>query len=84
MSGHGPALLTGGRLHAIISFMIRVVINGKEYQLGKRKMRIEAVLRRFHINPETALALRQEELLTEDEALFEGDTCIIMRTIAEQ
>jgi len=77
-------VLTGGGLHAIISLMIRVMIDGKEHQLDKKKMRIEALLRRLRINPETALALRQGELLTEDEDLREGDTCIIVRTIAEQ
>jgi len=77
-------LLTGGGLHATIFFMIWVMIDGKEHRLDKRKMRIETLLRRLHINPETALALRQGELLTEDEDLREGDTCIIVRTIAEQ
>lgn len=77
-------MLTGGGLHAIISFMIRVVIDGTEHQLDKKKMRIETLLKRFHINPETALALRQGELLTEDEDLLAGDVCIIMRTTAER
>ena len=84
MFGYGPALLTGEGLREIIYYMIRVVIDGEEHQLHKKKMRIETLLKRFHINPETALALRQGELLTEDEDLLEGDICIIMRTTAEQ
>jgi len=64
--------------------MIRVVIDGEEQQLDKKKIRIETLLRRFHINPETAVALRRGELRTEDEDLMEGDICIIMRTIAEK
>jgi sulfur carrier protein ThiS len=64
--------------------MIRVVIDGTEHQLDKKKMRIETLLKRFHINPETALALRQGEFLTEDEDLLAGDVCIIIRTTAEQ
>ena len=64
--------------------MIRIVIDGEEHQLDKKKMRIETLLNRFHINPETALALRQGELLTENEDLLAGDVCIIMRTTAER
>jgi sulfur carrier protein ThiS len=64
--------------------MIRVVIDGEEHQLNKKKMRIETLLKRFRINPEAALALRQGELLTEDEDLLAGDVCIIMRTTAER
>ena len=64
--------------------MIWVVIDGEEHQLNKKKMRIETLFKRFHINPETALALRQGELLTEDEDLLAGDVCIIMRTTAER
>jgi sulfur carrier protein ThiS len=77
-------LLTGGGLREIIYHMIRVVIDREEHQLNKKKMRIEILLKRFHINPETALALRQGELLTEDEDLLAGDVCIIMRTTAER
>jgi len=64
--------------------MILVVIDGKEDQLAKKRMRVETLLGRFCINPETAVALRRGELLTEDENLLEGDTCIIMRTSAEK
>ena len=77
-------MLTGEGLRAIICPMIRVVIDGEEQQLDKKKLRIETLLKRFHINPETAVALRRGELLTEDEDLIEGDICIIMRTIAEK
>jgi len=52
--------------------------------LDKKKIRIETLLKRFHINPETAVALRRGALLTEDEDLVEGDICIIVRTSAEQ
>lgn len=83
-SGQRPALLTGEGLRAIIYFMIRVVIDGEEQQLDKKKIRIETLLRRFHINPETAVALRRGALLTEDEDLLEGDLCTIVRTIAEK
>ncbi|MBN1254766.1 MAG: hypothetical protein JXA50_05780 [Deltaproteobacteria bacterium] len=76
--------MTASKPHVIILFMIRIVIDGEEQQLDTKKMRIETLLRRFHINPETALALRQGELLTEDEDLLEGDVCIIMRTTAEK
>ena len=60
--------------------MIRVVIDGEEQQLNKKKIRVETLLKRFHINPETALALRQGELITEDEDLVKGDICIIVQT----
>jgi sulfur carrier protein ThiS len=77
-------LLTASEPRVIILFMIRIVIDGQEQLLETKKIRVEILLKKLHINPETALALRQGELLTEDEALQEGDTCIIMRTIAEQ
>ena len=73
-------MLTGGGLRAIICLMIRVVIDGEKQQLDKKKMKVETLLKRFHINPETALALRQGELITEDEDLVKGDICIIVRT----
>jgi sulfur carrier protein ThiS len=63
--------------------MIRVIIDGKEHELDMKRIRVETLLRRLHINPETALALRRGELLTEDEDLVGGDTCVIRRTIAE-
>jgi hypothetical protein len=64
--------------------VIRIVVDGQEQHLEVKKIRIEVLFKKFHINPETALALRQGELLTEDEDLLEGDTCIIKRTIAER
>lgn len=76
--------MTGEGLRAIICLMIRVVIDGEEQQLDRKKIRIETLLRRFHINPETAVALRRGALLTEDEDLLEGDLCTIVRTIAKQ
>lgn len=76
--------MTGHRLHVIISAMIRVIVDGKEQILDKRRVRIEVLLKRLQLNPETALALRGGSLLTEDEDLEEGDTCIIMRTVAER
>ena len=63
--------------------MIRVMIDGREHQLDKKRIRVETLLRRLHINPKTALALRRGELITEDEDLVEGDTCLIRRTVAE-
>ena len=71
-------------LRVIIVFMIRIIIDGQEQHLETKKIRVEILLKKIHINPETALALRHGELLTEDEDLLEGDTCIIMRTTAEQ
>jgi sulfur carrier protein ThiS len=68
----------------MMSPMIRVVIDGKENELDIKRIRVEILLRRFHINPETALALRRGELIPEDEDLIEGDTCVIRRTIAER
>lgn len=76
--------MTGEGLRAIICLMIRVVIDGEEQQLDKKKIRIETLLKRFYINPETAVALRRGALLTEDEDLLEGDICIIVRTSAEK
>ena len=68
----------------MMSLMIRVIIDGREHQLDMKRIRVETLLKRFHINPETALVLRGGELLTEDEDLVEGDTCVIRRTIAER
>lgn len=64
--------------------MIQVIVDGEEKRLDKKRLRVEALLKRLHINPETALALREGELLTEDEDLLEGDTCVIMRTVGER
>ena len=60
--------------------MIRVIIDGEEHELEMKRVRVEILLRRFHINPETTLVMREEELIPEDEDLIEGDTCIIRRT----
>jgi hypothetical protein len=68
----------------MMSPMIRVIVDGKEQQLDMKRIRVETLLRRLHINPEAALALRQGGLLTEDEDLVGGDTCVIRRTIAER
>lgn len=73
-------LLTGKGLRVIIYFMILVIVDGEQKRLDKKRLRVEALLKRLHINPETALALRTGELLTEDEDLLEGDTCVIMVT----
>ena len=67
----------------MMSLMIRVVIAGKEHELDMKRIRVEILLRRFHINPETSLVLRGNELIPEDEDIIEGDTCVIRRTIAE-
>jgi sulfur carrier protein ThiS len=64
--------------------MIRVIIDGKEHKLDMKRIRVEILLKRFHINPETALALRRGELIPEDEDLIAGDTCVIRRTIGER
>ena len=64
--------------------MIRVIIDGVEHNLEMKRIRVENLLKRFHINPEIALALRRGELIPEDEDLVEGDTCVIRRTIAER
>ena len=71
-------------LHVMMKPMIRIIIDGKEHNLEMKRVRVEILLRRFHINPETALALREGELIPEDEDLVEGDTCVIRRTIAGQ
>jgi sulfur carrier protein ThiS len=68
----------------MMSPVIRVVIDGKEHELDIKRIRVEILLKKFHINPETALALRCGELIPEDEDLVEGDTCVIRRTIAER
>ncbi len=62
--------------------MIRVIVDKEERKVDKKKIRVELLLERFHINPETALVLRGGELLTEDEELRGGDTCVILRTVA--
>ncbi len=64
--------------------MIRVIVDGERKQLDKKRIRVETLLKRLYINPETALALRGGEILTEDEDLLEGDTCVIMRTVAKR
>lgn len=71
-------------LHVMMSLMIRVIIDGKEHELDMKRIKVEILLRRFHINPEIALVLREEELVPEDEDLVEGDICVIRRTIAER
>jgi sulfur carrier protein ThiS len=68
----------------MMSLMIRVIIDGKEHELDMKRIRVEILLRRLHINPETSLALRRGELIPEDEDLVEGDTCVIRRTIAKR
>jgi sulfur carrier protein ThiS len=76
--------LTGYTLRVMMSFMIRVIIDGKEHKLDMKRIRVEILWRRLHINPETALVLRGGKFITEDEDLVEGDTCVIRRTIAER
>jgi sulfur carrier protein ThiS len=76
--------LTGRTPRVMMCPMIRVIINGREHQLDTKRIRVETLLRRLHINPETALALHRGELLTEDEEIVEGDTCVIRRTVAER
>jgi sulfur carrier protein ThiS len=66
----------------MMRFMIRVIIDGNEHELDMKRIRVEILLRKFHINPEIALALRGGELIPEDEDLIDGDTCVIHRTIA--
>ncbi len=68
----------------MMSLMIRVIIDGEEHDLDMKRIRVEILLKRFHINPETALVLRGGELIPEDEDLVEGDTCVIRRTIGER
>ena len=68
----------------MMNSMIRVIIDGKEHELEMKRIRVEILLRRFHINPEVALVLRGGALIPEDEDLVEGDTCVIRRTIAER
>ena len=76
--------MTGCTLHVMMISMIRVIIDGNEHELDMKRIRVEILLRKFHINPEIALALRRGELIPEDEDLVEGDTCVIRRTIAER
>jgi sulfur carrier protein ThiS len=76
--------LTGRTLRAMMCPMIRVIIDEREHQLDMKRIRVETLLRRLHINPETALVLRRGELITEDEEIVEGDTCVIRRTVAER
>ena len=76
--------MTGYTLHVMMIPMIRVIIDGKKHELDMKRIRVEILLRRFHINPETTLVLRRGELIPEDEDLLEGDTCVIRRTIAER
>ena len=76
--------MTGCGLHVMMSLMIRVIIDGKEHKLNMKRIRLVILLERFHINPETALALRGGKFIPEDEDLVEGDTCVIRRTIAER
>jgi sulfur carrier protein ThiS len=76
--------LTGCTLRVMMNSMIRVIIDGKEHELEMKRIRVEILLRRLHINPETALVLRGGALIPEDEDLVEGDTCVIRRTIAER
>jgi len=61
--------------------MIRVFLRGKEQRLDKKKARIETLLQRLYLNPETTLVVRNGILLTEDEDLFEGDTALILSTV---
>jgi sulfur carrier protein ThiS len=75
--------LTGRTLRAMMCSMIRVIVDGRERQLDMKRIRVETLLRELHINPETALTLRRGELITEDEDLVAGDTCVIRRTVAE-
>jgi hypothetical protein len=76
--------LTGCILRVMMCPMIRVIIEGREHRLDEKRIRLETLLGRLHVNPETALALRRGGLLTEDEDLVEGDTCVIRRTVAER
>ena len=75
--------MTGRILRAMMFPMIQVIIDGKEHRLDMKRIRVENLFKRLHINPEIALAVRRGELLTEDEDLVEGDTCAIRRTVAE-
>ncbi len=74
--------MTGCNPRVMMCLMILVIIEGREQQLDKKRIRIKTLLKRLHINPETALALRRGELLPEDEEIVEGDTCVIRRTVA--
>jgi len=64
--------------------MITVMIGSEVKELKRKKISVEALLRRLCINPETALVLRRGALLTEDELLTDGDSCTILRTVPER
>ena len=61
--------------------MIRILLRGTELSLEKKWARIETLLQRLHLNPETTLVVRNDTLLTEDEDLFDGDTVLILSTV---
>ena len=65
------------------SMMIRILLRGKEQHLERKRARIETLLHRLHLNPETTLVVRNGLLLTEDEDLFDGDTALILSTVDE-
>lgn len=52
--------------------MVRIILRQKEYEV-RPGMTLRDALRRCQIIPDTVLATRQGELLTDDEILRDGD-----------
>ncbi len=61
--------------------MVRIILHQKEYEV-RPGMTLRDALRQCQIIPDTVLATRQGELLTDDEILKDGDEIRLISVFA--
>ncbi|MFH2101867.1 MAG: MoaD/ThiS family protein [Chloroflexota bacterium] len=61
--------------------MVKVRINGKEFDV-RHGMTLSSALNKLEILPETVLAIREGEIITEDEILRDGDVIKLVSVIS--
>jgi len=61
--------------------MVTFIFRNKEYQL-KSGMTLETSLSKLNLLPEAVLAIRNGELVTEDEIIHEGQTIKLVEVIS--
>jgi sulfur carrier protein ThiS len=60
---------------------VKLFLRGKEYEV-KAGMTLRHALEKINVNPESVLATRRGELVTEDELLQEGDEVKLVAVIS--
>lgn len=60
---------------------VRVILRNREEKL-ENVSRVSEVLRRLNINPETVLVTVEDELVTEDRELKDGDIVTIIDVVS--